>query len=72
MSFSFFVDIDECQGATHGCSQLCTNTVGSYMCGCSAGFQLDGNGRQCSGESSAKIMKSTRNVLCFFLLIHRY
>ncbi len=45
-----FVDTDECQGTSHGCIQICTNTVGSYMCGCQTGFQLDGDGRQCNGE----------------------
>lgn len=34
-----YVDIDECQ-EPHVCHQLCTNTNGSYTCGCKAGYEL--------------------------------
>ena len=69
MSFFFvFLDIDECQGASHGCIQLCTNTAGSYMCGCRTGFQLDGDGRQCNGELSSQNMKSSQERTVVFIL----
>jgi len=29
---------------------MCTNTIGSFYCNCSAGYLLDGNGLNCSGE----------------------
>ncbi|XP_059161297.1 uncharacterized protein LOC131944591 [Physella acuta] len=34
------VDIDECND-TLSCDQLCTNTEGSYTCGCQSGYRLD-------------------------------
>ena len=36
-------DIDECNGSLDGCSgpTQCVNTVGSYHCGCEAGFTID-------------------------------
>ena len=68
-----FIDIDECQGTSHGCIQLCTNTVGSYMCGCRTGFQLDGDGRQCNGEFTTQTMKITyKDINYVFHFIHRY
>ena len=36
----YFVDINECEGS-HGCSQECINTVGSFKCSCQSGFRLD-------------------------------
>ena len=36
----YSVDIDECSEETSGCSQLCTNTIGSYTCTCHNGYQL--------------------------------
>ena len=59
-----FVDIDECQGTSHGCIQLCTNTVGSYMCGCQIGFQLHGDGQRCNGEFTAQTMNLQRQQQC--------
>ena len=47
-------DINECSSSNGGCSQICTNTVGSYQCGCITGFTL--SSRTCIGE-------------CFSLLI---
>ena len=29
---------------------MCTNTIGSFYCNCSAGYLLDGNGLNCSGK----------------------
>ena len=39
----FVADIDECD--TNPCDQLCTNTVGSYSCGCYEGYELDNNNK---------------------------
>ena len=30
-----------------GCSQKCTNSVGSYDCSCKKNYQLGGNGKSC-------------------------
>lgn len=40
------VDVDECQ-ADDPCSQLCTNTKGSYDCSCVAGYELQTDHRTC-------------------------
>ncbi|CAG5131631.1 unnamed protein product, partial [Candidula unifasciata] len=36
------IDIDECKTG-HSCQQTCTNTLGSYRCGCRAGFVINPN-----------------------------
>ena len=46
----FFSDNDECSLGTHNCIQTCTNTEGSFYCGCSTGFQLNSDGATCNGE----------------------
>ena len=41
------------------------------MCDCRAGFQLDGNGRECNGESSAQNVKTIKGrAMVFILLIY--
>ena len=47
-------DRDECSTKQHNCVQSCTNTVGSYTCSCYTGFNLDADGKSCSGISSKK------------------
>ena len=44
-----FSDIDECSERTHDCSQICTNTDGSFICGCNSGYLLDSDGATCNG-----------------------
>ncbi|XP_048238235.1 uncharacterized protein LOC124135986 isoform X1 [Haliotis rufescens] len=39
------IDIDECQNNL--CSQICTNTNGSYSCSCNAGFKLGSDKQSC-------------------------
>ena len=41
-------DVDECAAGADGCAVLCTNTPGSFACGCSAGFQLRPDGLTCA------------------------
>ena len=44
------IDIDECADMTDTCDDslaICTNTVGSFMCTCIAGYS--GNGVTCEG-----------------------
>ncbi|XP_031551134.1 mucin-like protein [Actinia tenebrosa] len=40
-------DIDECDGSSHGCSQICANTPGSFTCDCRRGYLLNIDGRTC-------------------------
>ena len=42
------LDIDECSHRRDNCSQYCTNTIGSFECGCRQGYQLH-LGAQCRG-----------------------
>ena len=44
-----FSDIDECIEGTHDCSQICINTVGSFICRCNSGYELDIDGVTCNG-----------------------
>ncbi|XP_031570637.1 uncharacterized protein LOC116304951 isoform X2 [Actinia tenebrosa] len=40
-------DIDECDGFSQTCTQICANTPGSFTCGCNDGYVLNGDGRTC-------------------------
>ncbi|XP_044749052.1 low-density lipoprotein receptor-related protein 4 [Coccinella septempunctata] len=47
------IDIDECQYATDPvCSQTCTNTVGSFKCGCLTGYVLRPDLRSCKAQGA--------------------
>ena len=46
----WLIDINECSTNNGGCEQRCNNRVGSYSCGCNAGYSLDSDQRGCSGE----------------------
>ena len=41
-------DINECNTDKGGCEQVCTNTVGSFICSCYTGYTLS-YGKFCSG-----------------------
>ena len=43
------LDINECFDSIDGCSQICTNSKGSYECSCSDGYILDADGKNCLG-----------------------
>ena len=48
MRYYFFnVDVDEC--GADSCSQTCTNTQGSFTCGCNDGYVLNVDGTTCDG-----------------------
>ncbi|XP_077140908.1 epidermal growth factor-like protein 7 isoform X1 [Ranitomeya variabilis] len=40
-------DVDECESGQQRCSQSCTNTHGSFRCGCYEGFSLSSDGKSC-------------------------
>ena len=44
-----YLEIDECSEGTHDCSQVCTNTNGSFICGCNSSYLLDIDGSTCNG-----------------------
>ena len=43
------LDLNECILGTHLCEHTCGNDIGSYQCICDTGYQLEGNGLNCSG-----------------------
>ena len=43
-------DIDECVNSNGGCTQLCNNTVGSFLCGCNEGYLLNTDDVNCDGK----------------------
>ncbi|KAF2986857.1 hypothetical protein EK904_010923 [Melospiza melodia maxima] len=46
-SCSCVPDVDECASQSHGCSQLCINTAGSFQCACQDGFSLAADAKGC-------------------------
>ena len=49
-NYYIFIDINECGEGTSGCTQNCTNTVGSFHCSCEDGYMLLEDKRTCIGE----------------------
>ena len=45
----FSTDTDECSNSNGGCAQNCTNTVGSYICSCNSGYNLNSDQHACNG-----------------------
>ena len=45
-----FPDTDECSTGLF-CDQSCSNTVGSYQCGCVEGYTLHSDGKTCLGKN---------------------
>ena len=43
-------DINECTEGSASCPQMCTNTIGGYICSCNTGYRLASDGRTCNGE----------------------
>ena len=48
-------DVDECTQNIHNCEHTCENTVGSFLCGCNAGYELTSDGRTCQGMNMHKL-----------------
>ena len=48
-----YSDIDECGSYNGGCGQICTNTPGSHNCSCRSGFDIEADGKACTGTVDA-------------------
>ena len=78
VSLLFTLDIDECVDESIACTQVCVNTIGSFQCSCSAGFQLGTDGQSCyrklpSLKLSFVLMPSFQKNCCFhFFLVISY
>lgn len=46
-----FVDINECELNTDGCSDYCVNQEGSFICTCALGYRLDADSKTCIGKN---------------------
>ena len=42
-----FLDINECADSNGGCGQVCSNSPGSFSCGCRTGYMLSADGITC-------------------------
>ena len=60
-------DINECQENTDGCSQMCSNTIGSYVCSCYAGYRLSLDRHSCIGMSGIRL-ETDLSLLDFSLI----
>ena len=55
------IDIDECLNASN-CEQICTNTDGSFVCGCLSGYRLIEDTNNCAGMSLSMVQHYVYNV----------
>ena len=47
VNLSFYADLNECNTGNGGCNQICTNSIGSFLCSCNSGYNLAADGRTC-------------------------
>ncbi|HEY0252997.1 MAG TPA: MYXO-CTERM sorting domain-containing protein [Kofleriaceae bacterium] len=57
-------DIDECAANNGGCTQLCTNSAGSYACSCDAGYALGTDQHTCADIDECADVNGGCNELC--------
>ena len=69
-SIQYSLDIDECRTNIGNCSQLCTNTDGSYFCSCQSGYLLEANNQSCNGKSGLKRISLIFTIDGFSLFIN--
>ena len=47
---TFLTGIDGCANSSlNGCDQICRNTIGSFVCECNTGYELNEDLMTCSG-----------------------
>ncbi|XP_002073258.3 dorsal-ventral patterning protein tolloid [Drosophila willistoni] len=59
-SAALMLDVDECKFMDHGCQHTCINTLGSYQCGCHAGYELQANGKNCE-DACGGVVDATKS-----------
>ena len=52
--------MDECRVKNGGCSQLCENSVGSFHCRCSNGYDLSPDKTSCTGKDLIRLITVIR------------
>ena len=67
-----YTDVDECALGISGCNQICTNTIGSYVCSCYHGYQTLSDNSTCVGKQHrASLLISCRIIsICSCQLPH--
>ena len=61
------LDYNECVESNAGCEQQCTNTITSFFCSCKAGYILDPNGFNCTGEYFKKFQCAKQvTIYCLY------
>ena len=55
--FHFSTDVNECRSRKHACDQVCTNTEGSFMCGCHAGYIVSNDSKSCQGKLTSQLCR---------------
>ena len=56
-------DINECEKKNGGCSDQCTNTIGSFICSCPKGFRLKIDYLTCEGKSITTLTPSISTLI---------
>ena len=59
---SLLPEIHECNEGLDNCAQICTNTIGSFTCGCTGGYTLDDDGFTCNGMQKLYIVHINTHV----------
>ena len=57
-------DVNECAADTDNCDQTCTNTMGSFQCGCNSGFMLSNDGRTCVNIDECTLGTNNCEQMC--------
>ncbi|CAL1542073.1 unnamed protein product [Lymnaea stagnalis] len=57
------VDINECTG-NHNCTQMCTNSEGSYSCSCYAGYTYNSTSNTCLDIDECKLGNHQCDKIC--------
>ena len=59
-------DIDECATNASTCEQVCTNTIGGFLCSCFDGYRLNvSDNSTCDGEFGHRLLCSTQRRYSF-------
>ena len=56
LSIYLILDVNECMLGSSNCTQVCTNTIGSYLCDCNTGYIVGTDNATCNGKTSISII----------------
>ena len=59
------LDVNECLDNNGGCDHNCTNTIGSFVCSCQPGYDLDSDRLTCIGTYRASTVVVTIKCIYF-------